>query len=123
MRMESFPSTGIVLLLAIPYRGEPGEVYHSWDFAFVLYLQALMANDIDTSSMNDYYSGQYNFQPRSLARRSVRAVTWNAIANFIKLPISWIQSVILARLLPVDYFGIVAGMTAVIVLSKTFFSF
>ncbi len=59
----------------------------------------------------------------SLAKRSITSVTWNAIANFIRLPVGLIQSIVLARLLPVEYFGIFAGMVAMVNLSYVFFDF
>ena len=52
----------------------------------------------------------------SLARRSVTSVTWNIIARTVKIPAGLVLSVILARLIPVEYFGIVAGLEAFIVL-------
>ena len=59
----------------------------------------------------------------SLANRSITSVTWNAIANFIRLPVGLIQSIVLARLLPVEYFGIFAGMLALVNFSYVFFDF
>lgn len=58
-----------------------------------------------------------------LAWRSVTSTAWNLIVNFVRMPIALIQSIILARLLPVEYFGIVAGMVAVVRLSAIFFEF
>ncbi len=48
----------------------------------------------------------------SLARRSLVSLTWNSIANLTTLPVSFVQTVLLARLLPVEYFGIHAGLLA-----------
>lgn len=52
-------------------------------------------------------------RPRSsLARRSLVSLTWNSFANLVTLPVSFVQTVLLARLLPVEYFGIQAGLLA-----------
>jgi len=59
----------------------------------------------------------------SLAQRSLRSAGWTTFANLITLPVSLAQSVLLARLLPVEYFGLFAGVTAVILLSSTLFEF
>jgi O-antigen/teichoic acid export membrane protein len=53
----------------------------------------------------------------SLARRSVASVGWNAISNSARVVILFGRSVILARLLPVDTFGVYAGASAVIALT------
>lgn len=59
----------------------------------------------------------------SLARRSITSVTWTTIANLLKLPIGFVQSIVLARYLPIEYFGIYTGMMAVVVLSEVPFNF
>lgn len=59
----------------------------------------------------------------SLAQRSVRSVTWNVLARFIKLPAGLLLSVILARNLAVEDFGIVAGIEAFLSLLVVFFDF
>ncbi|MBN2547919.1 MAG: oligosaccharide flippase family protein [Anaerolineales bacterium] len=53
----------------------------------------------------------------SLARRSISSISWNAIASLFALPVGVIQYIVLARLLPVEYFGIVAGIGALVALS------
>ncbi len=53
----------------------------------------------------------------SLAERSVTAVGWNAFSNSIRVVVLFGRSVILARLLPVDTFGVYAGANAVVVLT------
>jgi O-antigen/teichoic acid export membrane protein len=58
-----------------------------------------------------------------IATRSVQSTAWSAILNLIRLPIGLIQSIILARLLPVEFFGIYAGMVALLMLSGAFFNF
>jgi O-antigen/teichoic acid export membrane protein len=58
-----------------------------------------------------------------LAQRSIRSVTWISLANMIALPVNFIQSVFLARLLPVEYFGVFAGMSSVVAFTGMFFEF
>lgn len=50
----------------------------------------------------------------SLAQRSVTAVGWNAISNLARVVILFGRSVILARWLPVDIFGVYAGANAIV---------
>ncbi len=57
----------------------------------------------------------------SLAKRSFRSVTWTSTATIISLPVNLVQSIILARNLPVEYFGIYAGVTSIVSLSSTIF--
>lgn len=64
-----------------------------------------------------------NDMSSDLAQRSIRSVTWISLANMIALPVNFIQSVLLARLLPVAYFGVFAGMSSIIALSGIFFEF
>jgi O-antigen/teichoic acid export membrane protein len=59
----------------------------------------------------------------SLARRSITSITWVTAANLAKLPVNLALTIILARLLPVEYFGIFAAMMAVVALSGAFFEF
>ncbi len=54
----------------------------------------------------------------SLAERSVTAVGWNAISNSIRVVVLFGRSVILARLLPVDTFGVYAGANAIVALTS-----
>jgi O-antigen/teichoic acid export membrane protein len=53
----------------------------------------------------------------SLAERSVTAVGWNAISNSVRVVVLFGRSVILARLLPVDTFGVYAGANAIVALT------
>jgi O-antigen/teichoic acid export membrane protein len=53
----------------------------------------------------------------SLAERSVTAVGWNAVSNSVRIVVLFGRSVILARLLPVDTFGVYAGANAVVALT------
>jgi O-antigen/teichoic acid export membrane protein len=64
-----------------------------------------------------------NTPKASLAQRSITSVSWNAAAMIISLPIGFVQSILLARLLPVAVFGIVAGMTSLATLSGAIFEF
>jgi O-antigen/teichoic acid export membrane protein len=59
----------------------------------------------------------------NLARRSLTSVGWNMVARAIKLPAGLVLSVILARQLSVEYFGIVAGLEAFLSLLSAFFDF
>lgn len=53
----------------------------------------------------------------SLVQRSVTSVTWNASANLLKVAILLARSIFLARLLPVETFGVYALATAVVTFS------
>ncbi|RME51257.1 MAG: hypothetical protein D6796_01365 [Caldilineae bacterium] len=50
----------------------------------------------------------------SLARRSITSVSWNVVANAGKIVILFVRSVMLARLLPVETFGVYALAGSVI---------
>lgn len=53
----------------------------------------------------------------NLARRSVTSVGWNAGASLITVVVLFVRSVLLARLLPVEVFGVYAGVGALIALT------
>lgn len=53
----------------------------------------------------------------SLAQRSVTAVGWNAVSNSARVVILFGRSVLLARWLPVDTFGVYAGANAIVALA------
>ena len=59
----------------------------------------------------------------SLAQRSVRSIKWNTLATVLGFPLGFIQTVLLARLLPVEYFGVFAAVNSIIGLSGTVFEF
>lgn len=59
----------------------------------------------------------------SLAQRSVHSASWATFTTIAALPINFIHSILLARWLPVEYFGIYAGVNSVILLSSTIFEF
>lgn len=50
----------------------------------------------------------------SVAERSVTSVTWNISANLIKIGVLLVRSILLARLLPVDTFGVYALATSIV---------
>ena len=50
----------------------------------------------------------------SLAQRSVTSVAWNVFANLIKIAILLVRSIWLARLLPVETFGVYALATSIV---------
>jgi O-antigen/teichoic acid export membrane protein len=59
----------------------------------------------------------------NIAKHSISSVTWNAVANGVKIPVGFIQSVLLARFLPVDTFGIYGGVVALVTLISQIFDF
>lgn len=59
----------------------------------------------------------------SLAQRSIQSATWAAFATIGALPINFIHSVLLARWLPVEYFGIYAAIYSINILSLALFEF
>lgn len=58
-----------------------------------------------------------------LARRSIDSVKWNFASNILYNAIYFIQTIILARLLPVEAFGIYAGAAAIVVILTGFSTF
>ena len=59
----------------------------------------------------------------NLARRSIDSVKWNFISNILYNAIYFAQTIILARLLPVNAFGIYAGVAAIVVIAYGFSTF
>jgi PST family polysaccharide transporter len=59
----------------------------------------------------------------TLARRAIDSLTWNTTANLLTLPLAFLQSVVLARLLSVETFGVYAGVAALTELFYAFFDF
>lgn len=53
----------------------------------------------------------------SLAQRSITSVSWNAATNVAKIAILLARSILLARLLPVDVFGVYALATSIVTFS------
>ncbi|HRO25678.1 MAG TPA: oligosaccharide flippase family protein, partial [Promineifilum sp.] len=50
----------------------------------------------------------------SLAQRSITSVAWNVFANLFKIAILLVRSIWLARLLPVETFGVYALATSIV---------
>ncbi|MEL7590893.1 MAG: oligosaccharide flippase family protein [Anaerolineaceae bacterium] len=50
----------------------------------------------------------------NLTSRSIISVKWNVISNFVSIFIKLTQSIVLARLLPIETFGVVAGAASII---------
>ena len=59
----------------------------------------------------------------NLASRSVNSVKWNSISNIFQLVLGIIQTIILARLLPIETFGVYAGASAIVVVTSCFANF
>lgn len=59
----------------------------------------------------------------NLAKRSVTAVKWNIIANGVRLVLGFVGAVILARLLPVEVFGVYAIAHSIVVLLNSIAGF
>jgi len=51
-----------------------------------------------------------------LINRSIHSVKWNAISNVVDIIFRFSQSIVLARLLPVSTFGVIAGASSIVVL-------
>lgn len=49
-----------------------------------------------------------------LTSRSITSVKWNMVSNVVNIVITFIQSILLARLLPIETFGVVAGAASII---------
>ena len=60
---------------------------------------------------------------KDLARRSTVAVAWNMASGMSGLVVLFARSIILARLLPVETFGVYAGASALVVLTSVFATF
>jgi len=59
----------------------------------------------------------------SLAQRTITSTAWNLAANAVRLMAALVRSILLARWLPVDVFGIYGFAVAVVNLSAVFVSF
>ena len=59
----------------------------------------------------------------SLARRSISSITWISLVGIFIYPIGLIQSIILARFLPIETFGVFVGVSSITNLSYIFFDF
>lgn len=58
-----------------------------------------------------------------LASRSINSVKWNSISNIFQLVLGVIQTIILARLLPIETFGVYAGAAAIVVITSSLSQF
>jgi PST family polysaccharide transporter len=54
---------------------------------------------------------------RSLAQRTISSISWNFIGNLAQIAIAFLRSILLARLLPVETFGIYAWAHSVVALT------
>ena len=54
---------------------------------------------------------------QSIARRSVTSVAWNVVASLIGVVVGFVRSVLLARLLPIETFGVYAFAGSIVGLS------
>ena len=59
----------------------------------------------------------------SLAQRSVTSTAWNVVSNMTRVVVLFLRSVLLARLLPVEVFGVYGGAAAVIAMTGIAVSF
>lgn len=59
----------------------------------------------------------------SIAARSIRSVSWTALSQVIFVGIGFVRSIILARLLNVDTFGIYAAATSIVAIATTLTTF
>ena len=59
----------------------------------------------------------------NLARRSVTSVGWNVASGMTGMVVLFVRSVLLARLLPVDVFGVYTGAGALVILTSVFATF
>ena len=59
----------------------------------------------------------------NLEKRSVTSVKWNSISNVFHIILAFVKSIILARLLPIETFGIYSGAYSIIVITGSFLSF
>lgn len=58
-----------------------------------------------------------------LAKRSLFSITWNFLANLAVYGVAFIRAILLARLLPVEVFGIYAGYNALLTVTVTLTEF
>lgn len=58
-----------------------------------------------------------------LEKRSVTSVKWNSISNLFHIVMAFVKSIILARLLPIETFGIYSGAHSIIVITGSLLSF
>jgi O-antigen/teichoic acid export membrane protein len=59
----------------------------------------------------------------SLARRTVTSTSWNLVSNLARLAVLFVRSILLARLLPVEVFGVYGFAAAIVSLSTVVANF
>jgi O-antigen/teichoic acid export membrane protein len=59
----------------------------------------------------------------SLAQRTITSISWNFVGNSAQIVVGFVRSVLLARLLPVEVFGVYAWARSVVMLSAVLPSF
>lgn len=59
----------------------------------------------------------------NLTSRSIKSVKWNSISNIVQISFSIIQTIVLARLLPIAAFGVYAGALAITQITGSLASF
>lgn len=59
----------------------------------------------------------------SLVQRSLRSITWISFFGILSYPVGIVQSILLARLLPVETFGVFVGISSVVNISYILFDF
>ena len=55
---------------------------------------------------------------KDLASRSISSVKWNAVSNSVNVVIGFVQSIVLARLLPIETFGVIAGAASIVIITS-----
>lgn len=60
---------------------------------------------------------------RSLAQRTISSISWNFVGNSAQIAIAFVRSILLARMLPVEVFGIYAWAHSIITLTGVFSDF
>lgn len=64
-----------------------------------------------------------NKPTQNIAQRSISAVSWNVLSSIAQVVIGFVRSILLARLLPVDIFGIYGLGNAIVGVSSVFATF
>lgn len=59
----------------------------------------------------------------SLSNRSINSIKWNSLSNIINILVSFVQTIVLARLLPVESFGIISGAASIVILASSISGF
>jgi len=59
----------------------------------------------------------------NLSNRSINSIKWNSVSNIVNISVNGLQTIVLARLLPVESFGILAGAASIVVLTGSISGF